>query len=212
MGEPRVTGLELFLLVDAALLAAFIHWQVWRRPGRSDRAPGEPARRTARTTAPAPASKATDLNAFTGKVYVIDGDTITVGPSRVRLFGMDAPETDQRGGAAAKSHLIGLAGGREVRVEPKAVDRYGRIVGQVRLGALDLSEAMVLDGFAVATRRYHRDYVAAEHAAREARRGLWKADPVSGIGDPARHRREKAAREAGGAGGNRVAFSRRPAR
>jgi endonuclease YncB( thermonuclease family) len=68
---------------------------------------------------------------FTGRVWVVDGDTVKVGKHRVRLFGMDAPEMDQRGGAKAKSNLIRLAGGAEVRVEPLTMDCYGRVVAKV---------------------------------------------------------------------------------
>lgn len=125
---------------------------------------------------------------FTGRVWVVDGDTVRVGKHRVRLFGMDAPEMDQRGGAEAKSNLIRLAGGAEVQVEPLTMDCFGRVVAKVWRGETDLSERMVRDGFAVATSRWNRDYVPAEREARSERRGLWAFDPVDGIGDPARHR------------------------
>lgn len=125
---------------------------------------------------------------FKGRVWVVDGDTIRVGKHRVRLFGMDAPEMDQRGGAKAKSNLIRLAGGADVKVEPLTMDCYGRVVAKVWRGDTDLSERMVRDGFAVATSRWNRDYVPAEREARSERRGLWALDPVDGIEDPARHR------------------------
>ncbi len=132
-----------------------------------------------RTRPPAP---------FTGRVWVIDGDTVKVAKHRIRLFGMDAPEMDQRGGAKAKSNLIRLAGGSEVHVEPLTLDCYGRVVAKVWRGDLDLSERMVRDGYAVATSRWNRDYLPAEREARAERRGLWAFDPVDGIGDPSRHR------------------------
>ena len=68
---------------------------------------------------------------------------VDVGQARVRLFGMDAPELDQYGGYKAKSHLIRLAGGRQVSVQPVDVDCYGRIVAVVRCGEVDLSRQMV---------------------------------------------------------------------
>ena len=126
---------------------------------------------------------------FTGKVFVIDGDTVHVRRSRVRLHGIDAPELTQRGGWKARSHMIGLAGGREVAVEPVDVDRYGRFVARVRLGRTDVSVRMVRDGFARATTDWCLDYAAAEFEARRQRRGLW---PTMGIADPAAHRRRKA--------------------
>jgi endonuclease YncB( thermonuclease family) len=136
---------------------------------------------------------APDLSPFHGRVFVLDGDTVEVSGTRVRLFGMDAPELSQDGGLKAKSHLIRLAGGEDVRVEPHAVDCYDRIVARVWLGDTDLSEAMVRGGFAIANSRWHNDYDSAELDARRARRGLWADDPFDGIRDPAAHRRRMAA-------------------
>ena len=85
--------------------------------------------------------------------------------------------------------MIGLAGGREVAVEPVAVDCYGRIVARVWLGETDLSERMVRDGFARGISDWCTDYSAAEFEARRQRRGLWA---TVGIADPAAHRRWKA--------------------
>ena len=82
-----------------------------------------------------------------------------------------------------------MAGGHEVSVEPVDVDCYGRIVARVRFGEIDISEQMVIDGYARAMGAWHPDYVAVEKRARLAQRGLWTGDPVTGIGDPAAHRR-----------------------
>ena len=117
---------------------------------------------------------------FTGRVFVIDGDTVHVRRSRVRLHGIDAPELTQLGGWKARSHMIGIAGGREVAVEPVDIDRYGRIVARVRLGRADLSERMVRDGFARATTDWCLDYAAAEFEARR--------QPAGPLGDDG-HRR-----------------------
>ena len=131
-----------------------------------------------------------------GKAYIIDGDTIDVGQARVRPFGMDAPELAQGGGFKARSQLIGLAGGRQVSVQPVDVDCYGRIVARVRCEGVDLSERMVHDGFARAMTQWHLDYAIAEWRARRGRRGLWADDAKGGIGDPAAFRRAQAIRSA----------------
>jgi endonuclease YncB( thermonuclease family) len=130
---------------------------------------------------------------FTGRASIIDGDTIAVGNARVRLFGMDAPELSQPGGAAARGHLIRLAGGREVSVHPLDVDCYGRIVARVRLDTVDLSKRMVEEGFAVAMTDWHLDFAFAEWRARRRGLGLW-AKHAGGISDPAAHRRAVARR------------------
>ncbi|MDX1375545.1 MAG: thermonuclease family protein, partial [Burkholderiales bacterium] len=76
----------------------------------------------------APAPAATLLGRVVG---VSDGDTITVlgadrARERVRLAGIDAPESRQAFGAAARRGLAGLVFGAEVRVEYAKRDRYGR--------------------------------------------------------------------------------------
>jgi len=125
---------------------------------------------------------------FTGRAWIIDGDTITVERHRIRLFGMDAPELDQDGGHKSKAWLIRLARKGQVKVEPLCFDCYGRIVAKVWHGEVDLSERMVLDGFAVAMSGWHRDYNAAELEARSENRGLWAS---GGISEPADHRRRQ---------------------
>lgn len=199
-----MNGLHVMMLIDGALAVILARWLYWRlRSRRATQASDTravPGTRSRRRTPPPdlvadpPHPRPQKLNSYRGRVYVIDGDTIEVNRSRVRLFGMDAPELSQRGGGKAKSHLISLAGGKAVRVEPVTVDCYGRIVARVWLGDVDLSGAMVRDGYAVAMGNWHRDYVASEREARAARRGLWAFDPRHGINDPAAHRRREAGR------------------
>ena len=95
---------------------------------------------------------------ITGKVVgVSDGDTITVlTPAKesvkVRLYGIDAPESKQAFGARAKQELSGLVFGKAVRVEVVDKDRYGRTVGRVFVGDVDVNLEMVRRGFAVIPR------------------------------------------------------------
>jgi endonuclease YncB( thermonuclease family) len=116
------------------------------------------------------------------RIRVIDGDTIDLAGRRVRLFGIDAPESKQRcvdgtgivylcGQAAAKA-LRGIVLGRSLSCEPRDIDRYGRVVAICWIGETNINEQMVRDGWALAYRRFSRDYVAAEDEAREAKRGL----------------------------------------
>jgi len=80
---------------------------------------------------------------FTGKVVgVSDGDTSKVmrkGKAvKVRLHGIDCPERKQSYGTRAKQYISHMAFGKEVTVQVKTTDRYGRTVGEVILpGALD---------------------------------------------------------------------------
>ena len=73
---------------------------------------------------------------------VIDGDTVEVQTKpglfrngrkeRVRLYGIDAPESSQTGGPESTKHLKRIIGsGKNVRLEQSGKDRYGRTVGLI---------------------------------------------------------------------------------
>lgn len=120
---------------------------------------------------------------LTGRARVIDGDTLDMGGTRIRLYGVDAFERDQTCGAGASTWYCGLAGtdaltrrldGRTVSCDPLDTDRYGRTVARCRTGGEDIGAWMVERGLAVAYRQYSLDYVEAEDRARTARLGVWR--------------------------------------
>jgi endonuclease YncB( thermonuclease family) len=127
--------------------------------------------------------------AWAGKVVgVSDGDTVTVMRAgegvKVRLHGVDTPETGQAFGSRAKQFASEQCFGKTVRVVPRDVDRYGRVVGEVHLeDGRVLNQALVSAGMAW----WYRDYAKGdktlerlEQEARAARRGLWaEAKPVA---------------------------------
>jgi endonuclease YncB( thermonuclease family) len=81
---------------------------------------------------------AVDADEFAGKVVGIsDGDAITVltnrSPIRVRLSGIDCPETGQDFGTRAKSATSKLAFGKVVTIRQHGHDRHGRIVADMIL-------------------------------------------------------------------------------
>ena len=111
-----------------------------------------------------------------------DGDSLTVGQTRVRLFGIDAPEFDQlcgKGqaatacGALAAEQLRQLVTGREIRCQIVGQDQYDRLLGKCSVGAVDINRLMVSSGHATAYRRYSLDYVSAEDSAKAQRKGIW---------------------------------------
>lgn len=123
-------------------------------------------------------------DAMTGKVVSIaDGDTLTVLVARehikVRLEGIDAPEKGQPFGDQARRELSRLVFGQTVQVEATGQDRYGRTLGRVLLGPIDVNAHLVRQGFAWRYVKYSDDrkLKTAEEAARRERRGLW-ADPA----------------------------------
>ena len=133
-------------------------------------------------------AQATQARVLSGRPRVVDGDSIELAGERIRLFGIDAPESAQtcrasgsrwRCGERATRGLRERIGGRTVTCEERDVDRYGRIVAVCRAGGEDMNAWMVERGFALAYRRYSRAYVGEEAAARSARRGLWRGDFVA---------------------------------
>jgi endonuclease YncB( thermonuclease family) len=121
---------------------------------------------------------------LTGRVVAIaDGDTLTLlTPDRrqvkVRLHGIDTPEARQPFGNRARQALSELAFQKPARVEVQDTDRYGRTVGRVYVGPVDVNAELVRHGMAWVYTRYNRDPALPqlEAEARAARRGLW-ADP-----------------------------------
>jgi endonuclease YncB( thermonuclease family) len=119
-----------------------------------------------------------------GKVVSIaDGDTITVlddnkKQNKVRLNGIDAPEKKQAFGAKSKARLGELVAGKDVVVEWKEKDKYGRIVGQIYQGSLDVNLQMVKEGLAWHYKKYSKsaELSRAEAEAKAGKKGLW-ADP-----------------------------------
>jgi endonuclease YncB( thermonuclease family) len=119
-----------------------------------------------------------------GKVVSIaDGDTITVldadkKQNKVRLNGIDAPEKKQAFGTKSKARLGELVAGKDVVVDWKEKDKYGRIVGQVHQGSLDVNLQMVKEGLAWHYKKYSKsaDLSRAEAEAKAGKKGLW-ADP-----------------------------------
>ena len=115
-----------------------------------------------------------------------DGDTIRVRQAgkalTVRLACIDAPETAQSPhGQQARSYLQQrLPVGREVRLEVKTTDRYGRSVAEV-ISEININLAMVEDGQAFAYRQYlsgcnAKEYLDAEYRASRRRYGVWQVE------------------------------------
>ena len=128
--------------------------------------------------------------AFIGKITtVLDGDTVLVvreGAQQafmtVRLAEIDAPEKDQAYGMASRQSLIDMVLNKQVRVTTQAVDNYGRLIGMITLGELNVNHAQVQRGMAWESSRIHNNkpVLALQQEAQQNRRGLWAgADPVA---------------------------------
>ena len=143
-----------------------------------------------------------------GKVVgVSDGDTITVLDAsnkqhKIRLDGIDAPESNQDFGSRAKQSLSDLVFGKTVTVTSRKNDRYGRVLGKVTLDGKDINLEQINRGMAWFYTHYAAElnredataYGKAEAQARYEKRGLWAdASPVP----PWDFRRGKTAKASG---------------
>lgn len=111
-----------------------------------------------------------------GRARIVDGDTIVINKTQIRLFGIDAPEIDHPYGKKAKWALVSLCKGHTVRTEITDVDSYGRTVGKCYLpDGRDLSAEMVKQGLAIDWPKFSGGaYEALETEG--VRKKLWLAD------------------------------------
>lgn len=126
---------------------------------------------------------AASIEEASGKAQVIDGDTIRINATTIRLFGIDAPEAKQtcldangKGwdcGSKSSALLTSLVDNKFIRCFRKDVDQYGRIVAVCKDGQVDINALMVSNGLAVAYRDYSTDYIDEEEQAKSASEGMW---------------------------------------
>jgi endonuclease YncB( thermonuclease family) len=118
-----------------------------------------------------------------GTAQVLDGDTIQIGTTRIRFYGIDAFEGEQRcqdtsgqsygcGGIATRA-LTEQVEGKLVSCVPKGIDVYKRQLAVCRAEAIDLSAWMARQGHALAYIKYSLDYVSDEQAAKDSATGAW---------------------------------------
>jgi endonuclease YncB( thermonuclease family) len=106
---------------------------------------------------PLPAAALADIP---GNAIVVDGDTLEIRGTRIRLYGIDAPESDQLCRQNGKDYRCGWQAAalddriarRSVRCEERDVDRYGRTVAGCFVGSVSLKDELVKQGWVVAYR------------------------------------------------------------
>ena len=135
--------------------------------------------------------------AFEGIVILIsDGNTITVvnngKPEKIRLYGIDTPESTQAFGTGAKNFTYAMVYRKSVNVEPVTTDRYGRTVGIVNVNGKCLNSELIRNGLAWVYDKYCKKdmcdkWKQLEESARQSKTGLWSQDdPV----EPWKYRRK----------------------
>lgn len=118
-----------------------------------------------------------------GMPEIVDADTLYVASRKIRLSGIDAPETDQicldgsgqknSCGLDAKTQLQQRYAGKQLTCKLAGNDLYGRNLGDCFLGGESMSRWLVRNGWALAFRRYSKEFIADEDYARVRQAGLW---------------------------------------
>jgi endonuclease YncB( thermonuclease family) len=122
----------------------------------------------------------TNAEEFDAKVIVVmDGDTVMVlrdgKKVKVRLANIDAPESDQAFGKESRDALANMVLKKQVHVNSKAVDSYGRLIAEISIDGKSVNESQVKKGMAWEYSHYHSNkrYLSLNKQAQQARVGLW---------------------------------------
>ena len=122
---------------------------------------------------------------------VIDGNTLELAGVRLRLYGIDAPETEQTCRAEARTWNCGMEarwatinriGQNWVACRARGRDPGGALAAVCYLGGIggpELNSWLVAQGWALAYRPESQDYIGDEAAARQAGRGIWRGEFVA---------------------------------
>jgi len=124
-----------------------------------------------------------------GISVITDGDTIKISNNKIRMHGIDAPEKNQKCvknkkkyncGVVATEKLIQKIGKNKVKcLTQKNKDKYNRFIGVCFVKQDNLNKWMVRNGYAVAYRRYSKDYILDEEFAKTNKFGLWSGTFLS---------------------------------
>lgn len=132
---------------------------------------------------------------LSGRATAVDGDTLRIGDTRIRLIGLDAVEFDQicadaagsdwPCGREARRFLDRLTDAGSATCAADGRDRYRRVLARCAVGSADLGEQIVRAGWAVA----ELEYGLALADARLNARGIW----AGRFDDPAKWRADRGA-------------------
>jgi endonuclease YncB( thermonuclease family) len=119
-----------------------------------------------------------------GRASVIDGDTIEIQSQRIRIHGIDAPESNQnclvsgkawKCGQQAALALSNWIGAANVSCSSVSTDRYKRVVARCSVRGEDLGLWSVSQGWALDWPQYSRgEYQGAQEQAKAAGVGMWR--------------------------------------
>ena len=116
-------------------------------------------------------------------IRIIDGDTIILNSEKIRFYGIDTPEKKQKCkdrnglsypcGEFATNELKKIISSGQLFCKKRATDRYGRSISICYVNGVDINSLMVKNGWALAYRKYSRDYIDEEKEAKDKKMGMW---------------------------------------
>ncbi len=116
-------------------------------------------------------------------IRIIDGDTIMLNSEKIRFYGIDTPEKKQKCkdrnglsypcGEFATNELKKIISSGQLFCKKRATDRYGRSISICYVNGVDINSLMVKNGWALAYRKYSRDYIDEEKEAKDKKMGMW---------------------------------------
>ncbi|MBH87867.1 MAG: nuclease [Pelagibacterales bacterium] len=119
-------------------------------------------------------------------ITVIDGDTVKFNNKKIRLHGIDTPEIKQlckntknenyKCGVKAKLALINLINNNKIKCLIHGKDKYKRLIGTCFIKNLNINAWLVKNGWALAYRKYSKDYINQEIWAKKNLMGLWQGE------------------------------------
>lgn len=119
--------------------------------------------------------------------WVMDGDTVVVvregqrEPVKLRIEGIDAPESCQSGGSEAREAMMVLALRKPVKVSDRGQDSYGRQIGRLSVDGVDLGAEMVRSGqaWAYSFRTGKGPYAALQRQAEKQKKGIFSTQEAA---------------------------------
>jgi endonuclease YncB( thermonuclease family) len=129
---------------------------------------------------------------ITGVPRIVDGDTVQIDATKIRLSGIDAPEAHQfcvdpaeeqwECGITARGEPVEHAGAKPWTCHVSGLDRYGRSLAACEVNGEDIQQWLVRSGWALSFVRYSHTYDADEKAARDAGDGMgWRLHCTVGL-------------------------------
>ncbi len=116
-------------------------------------------------------------------IRIIDGDTIILNSEKIRFYGIDTPEKKQKCkdknglsypcGEFATNELKKIISSGKLFCKKRTTDRYGRSISICYVNGVDINSLMVKNGWALAYRKYSRDYIDEEKEAKDKKMGMW---------------------------------------